>query len=249
MPSVTIQAQLCQASEYCEQDQNGDIVSRESRTRFLAGLPITATSKENQVDLTFYVWGEVPVSVANRFPEGRSRLNAVADAIMRSKAVQLSAALEWQTHGKIDVRVTEDLRESPESGPPVEIQIEVMPLCLEHLKRETKRMADVEAAFEKAKAYISEKLEHPLGNDASKVLAAAKFITACDKASFDPFEAYRDYDFVDRLNEGLDAMMRSPKFLSERYQRGRERAGEAAFLLHCPLYWLKVPPDPATLMI
>ena len=246
MHSVKIKAELSQAREVAELGFDGERLEDNKRRHFIASIPVSVESSDRTVDLEFFIRGEVAIKDALAFDEA-IRAQVVADAMIRSCDGHFSKRSEWRIEGESWVPVTVLLQEAKKSQPPIELDLDVTLPCFEYLSAQTAYRKSVKVAFAKARDFLSDKLRGPIEYDRERVLAAVRYITMCCEAELDPVQPYRDYDFARRLSESVNDMLRRSSLSHPGYQRSRERASEAAFMLHCPIWWREQPPDPSYL--
>lgn len=246
MNQVRLSARIQPAHQFCvDRDERGHYLPRSQQRSIGLYLPIQIENENKSIKLSFLIsvqesLAAIPKSVN---PE-ESGIIVSAFAIKTLLGI-LPKQIEWQLHGDLRIHLSDSYTNLPkiEHGHIVE-ELQVMPLTLVQLERETASRRAVEAAFDKAKNYLFDRLQSPLVGDEVPIRNAARFMTSCDKAGYDLYSAYNDFDEIERMNEGITEMLARKKFSHSSYERLMERTMDAVYLAHCPDLWHTPPPTP-----
>lgn len=229
--------------ELCQPDRNGHRLPRDQQTHIVMQVPIHCTSEDKQIDLAFYVWGQVPIAQANAVTDELARGFSVAATVARSAFSLLPKWRQWPWYGVSEIQVTVSLEEVSNCTPSISADVQIVAELAEALREESKRRSETERAFEKAKDYIYDSMGSSLYGQHAQIRSAAQFIEACRGRAALSYGDFMDDSRHDKLMPYIDHLLRL-KNPAHPNVRAAEQARTLVYLSRCPEFWRETPPRP-----
>jgi hypothetical protein len=207
-------------------------------------VPICCTSEDKDIDVAFYVRGELPIADVQVVNDDMSREFSIVVTIARSAFELLPQRRQWSWYGLSDMPTMVPFEMVSSSTPPLSKDVQIVPELADALRAETRLRREVERTFEKAKDYLYHQMGNSLYGCASQVRDAALFLDACRAREVWSYGDFMDDSRHDKLAPDIEHLL-GLKNPAHPNVRAAEHAQRLIYLMRCPKFWREVPPNPS----
>jgi hypothetical protein len=244
MVTVTLSSNPQYCMELSQCDRNQRPLPRDRQTHIIMQVPIHCTNSDKDINVAFYVRGELPKAEVEAVSDDSSREFSIAATIARSAFELLPQRRYWSWYGLSDMPVKVPFEPVSISTPSISKDVQIASELADALRTETKLRGEVERAFEKAKDYLYHLMGSSFYGCGSQVRDAALFLDACRAREAWSYGDFMDDSRYDELMPYIQHLL-GLKNPAHPNVRDSERARRLLFSMHCPKFWRETPPSPS----
>jgi hypothetical protein len=242
MPQVYLHAEIGYASELCEMTYGGEIVPRDKQTKFCLLLPLTCSTESGDIDVGFMVVAEVLFDKVDHIPKEK-RLAVVSYHTACQVKRTVANCQNWSLYKPEEITFYGEGALTIPAATEVNGNIEIVEALATHFREATARHAEVEKALEKAKDYLDNGLDYA-NHDSSRISRAAYFVADCMKADGTPMMGAWNAEKSAVLLAHVKDLVKRKNPNHPNYRSMVDWIRQILYLVKCPTYWAKYPPQP-----
>jgi hypothetical protein len=227
--------------EFCQTDREGKIVPAAKQTIFSAQIALDCQSSDKSIDLGFLAQTDIALGRLSAILADSHKI-AVARAIAKQAAADLSRARSWDLYRSTNIFILDDPA-LPESQEEFVKEIALTSDLEKTFQDASKQHQTINAVFERAKDFLSSHI-NSIFHFRSQASAAARFLASCMRADGKPYMHAWNREKAAGLTRGTDDLGNRRKPNHPGYIAIARHLESILYSLHPPRFWNDYPPSP-----